>query len=252
MISIRELLKKKPVLTGTMVRISRDPAAMRILRNAGMDLVLIDMEHSSLGIESISDLIQAAIGVGLGTIVRVPEISKGHISRVLDLGASGVLAPMVSSAEQARQLVRYTKYPPVGARGIGSMTGNTGYAAVPTPEVMKSGNAQVLAVAQFESREAVDSLEEIASVPGLDALLVGPNDLSVSLGLLGDTNHPQVKESIRKMIAACQAHGLIVGAHMAVKANQEWLGKGLQLAISSTDTAMLHSAAAGVVKDLSQ
>jgi 2-keto-3-deoxy-L-rhamnonate aldolase RhmA len=251
MISIRELLKKKPVLTGTMVRISRDPAAMRILRNAGMDLVLIDMEHSSLGVESVSDLILAANGAGLATVVRVPEIAKGYISRVLDLGASGVLAPMVSSPEQAQALVRYTKYPPLGARGVGSRTGNTDYDAFPTADLMRVHNGQVLAIAQFESKEAVESLDAIAAVPGLDALLVGPNDLSVSLGLQGDTAHPQVKASIAKMIAACRARGLLVGAHMEVKMNQEWLGKGLQLAISSTDTAMLHSAAAAVVKGLS-
>src|SRR5262245_44331727 len=88
MISIREKLKQKKILIGTMIRISRDSAVMQVLRNAGMDMVLIDMEHSSLSISHVSDLVQAATASGIGSVVRVPEITKGYVSRVLDLGAS--------------------------------------------------------------------------------------------------------------------------------------------------------------------
>jgi len=252
MISIREKLKKKPVLIGTMVRICRDPAIMQVLRSAGMDMVLIDMEHSSFHISTVSDLIQAANMAGVAPVVRVPEITKGYVSRVLDLGASGVLAPIVSSVHEAELLVRFAKYAPLGARGAATMTGHTDYAPAPLPKVMKWANDNVLAIAQFESKEAVTNAVAIAAVPGIDALLVGPNDLSVSLGIGGDVSNPQVKDGIRTMISACQKQGKLVGAHMAVKLNQEWLGQGLQLAFSATDTQLLQNAAADVVRDLSK
>ncbi len=266
MISIREKLKQKEVLVGVMIRISRDPAVMPVLRNAGMDMALIDMEHSSLSIAVVSDLIQAANAVGLGSIVRVPEITKGWVSRVLDLGASGILAPMVSSVREAETLVRYAKYPPYGARSIATMTGHTDYASASTPEVMKWANENVLAIAQIESKEGVSAVDEIAAIEGIDALLVGPNDLSVSLGIGGDVSNPQIKDSIGKMIHACKKHGKIAGAHMTVKLNREWLaprlrsgqvlslskrlGHGLRLAFSGTDTQLLQTAAADVVKGL--
>ncbi len=130
------------------------------------------------------------------------------------------------------------------------MVGHTDYAARPMAEVMSWANENILAIAQFETKEAVANADAIAAVPGIDALLLGPNDLSVSLGLAGDVSHPQVKDGIRRMIGSCKKHGKLIGAHMAVKLNQEWLGEGLQLAFSGTDTQLLQAAATEVVKGL--
>ena len=237
-----DVIKTTGVQAGTMLRISRDPAVIQIVCAAGMDCVFVDLEHSAYNWETVSSLILVSRSVGLNCYVRVPELSRAHIGRILDIGAAGVMVPMVSTPEQAKSLVRFAKYPPLGERGLGQMTGQTDYGRADPLKLLKNANEQLLAIAQIETAEGVDQIEEIASTEGIDALFIGPNDLALSLGVPGKLNDDRVQRAISRVAQAAQTHGKLFGMHSDLELLSRWIPHGLDLAISSTDTAMLNKA----------
>lgn len=248
---ISSVIERHGVAVGTMLRMARDPAVMRILRNAGIEWVIIDFQHSGLSWTVVSDLIWAARCDGVGTVVRVPELRGSDISRVLDIGASGVMAPMVSSVAEAQQLVEYSKYPPMGKRSIAGMHAHTDYMPMPTKTLLATGNQEVLCIAQIETKEGVKSAKAIAALKGIDALLVGPNDLALSLGCAGDLENPVVEKAIASVLDHCRQAGKPCGIH-AVNPDYvaSWIKKGMQLALCSADTILFHDVAKQLVQAL--
>jgi len=200
-------------IAGTMLRVVRNPAVCYLAKNAGLDFVMYDCEHSNYNFETLHDSFILANALGFGGFVRVPVGSKEYISRVLDAGAVGVMVPMVERREHAEELVKYSKYQPIGSRGYTSNGGHTDYKGGKHSDLMEQGNAKVIAIAQIETRQAVDNVEVIASVEGIDVLLVGPNDLSLSLGIPGDMMNPLELEAIAKVAAACKKYGKAFGIH---------------------------------------
>ncbi len=168
---------------GMMIRQARDPGAPAIFAAVGYDFVFIDMEHGNYSMETVADLIRGAKSVGIATIIRVPHLETFFISRVLDAGAEGIMVPMTSTKEQAERIVRYSKYTPLGQRGFGSQMGATDYKSLKANEFMKEANENTLILAQIETKEAIENIDAILGVEGIDVGLIGPNDLSISLGI---------------------------------------------------------------------
>ena len=168
-------------IAGTMIRIVRNPAVFHMAKNAGLDFIMFDCEHSNYNFETLHDSFVTANALGLAGFVRVPCGTKDYISRVLDAGAIGVMVPMVETREEAETLVKYSKYQPVGARGFSAGCAHTDYKGGKHVQVMEDSNAKVISIAQIESKLAIENIDEIAGVDGIDALLIGPNDLSLSL-----------------------------------------------------------------------
>ena len=168
---------------GMMIRQGRDPGTPAIFAAAGYDFCFFDMEHGNYSMETVADLIRGCKSVGIGSIIRVPHLETHFISRVLDAGAEGIMVPMTSRREQAERIVRYSKFTPLGARGFGNQTGQTDYQVRKTVEFMKEANENTFIVAQIETKEAIENIEEILDVEGIDVGLIGPNDLSISLGV---------------------------------------------------------------------
>ena len=236
--NLKEKLAAGQKIAGTMMRVVRNPAVCYLAKNAGLDFIMYDCEHSNYNFETLHDSFVLANALGLGGFVRVPVGSKDHISRVLDIGAIGVMVPMVESREHAETLVKYSKYQPVGDRGYTAGGAHTDYKNGKHSELMEQGNAKVIAIAQIETRKAIDNVEAIASVEGIDALLVGPNDLSLSLGIPGDMMNPIELEAIAKVAAACKKYGKSFGIH----GGAALLGKfasDLTLTMSLSDTDLL-------------
>lgn len=237
---LAEKLGRGEAVCGTMVRLVGAPAVAALAREARLDFVMVDMEHGSLGLEALEGLAVAGRLAGVDVLVRVAELARGWVSRALDAGAAGVMVPMVETAAQARQLVEWAKYPPLGQRGLSSFGPHTGYAeSGPAGVAMERANGTTLAIAQIETAAAVAAIDSIAAVPGIDVLLIGPNDLAVSLGKPGDLDSPEEAAAIAAVAAAARRAGKVFAMHAGTAMLRRWVPDGLRLLMNSMDTRVL-------------
>jgi 4-hydroxy-2-oxoheptanedioate aldolase len=187
------------------------PALVEICGIAGFDYVVIDCEHSSIDLGDCVDMIRAAELAGVTAIVRVPGHDPKAILRYLDIGAQGIMAPSVSTVAEARAIVDASKYAPIGKRGLGPGRSARYGLTMPLPEYVRLENDEVLVIAQLENVRALDELDDLVRVPGVDIFMLGTADLSASMGLPGQRTHPRVAEVRDRFIDAVLAAGRIVG-----------------------------------------
>jgi 2-keto-3-deoxy-L-rhamnonate aldolase RhmA len=236
---------------GTMIRQARDPGAPVIFAAVGFDFVFIDMEHGNYSMETVADLIRGAKSAGIATIIRVPHLETHFISRVLDAGAEGIMVPMTSRREQAEAIVRYSKYTPLGQRGFGTQLGHTDYRPLKAMEFMREGNENTLIVAQIETKEAIENIDSILDVEGIDVGLIGPNDLSLSLGIPDQMGSERLTKAIEKVVAAGKKKGKATGIHIGnIEALKEWRVKGMTVLAYSTDIGFLYDASKSSLEEL--
>ena len=162
----------------------------------GFEVIWIEMEHGPIGFERIESLCLAAEAGGVLPLVRLPDGERHHVLRALEVGARIILVPMVDNAVQAGRIVENGKYPPLGVRGFNTRTRGIGFGLVAPAQTMAAANARTHLFAQIETLQAVENLDEICAVEGLSGVFIGPGDLSMSMGLLGQPNHPQVVETV--------------------------------------------------------
>ena len=236
---LKEKLMNGQKIAGHMLRVIRTPAVMIMAKNAGLDFLMFDCEHGHYNFETLHDIFLAGNAAGIAGFVRVPIGTKDYISRVLDSGATGVMVPMVETAEQAKTLAYYSKYQPIGGRGFSAGCAHTNYSGGVHTEIMKAQNDRVIAIAQIETKLAIQNIDEIAAVEGIDAMLIGPNDLSLSLGIPGDLLNPIELEAIAKVAAACKKHGKAFGLH-AAPALLEKFREELTLCMSLADIDLIN------------
>lgn len=196
--SLKRQFQEGKVAHGTFCAI-KDPAVVEMLGIAGYDFVIIDMEHSSASLSEIQNMVRTAELVGISPIIRVPQSAPGWYLRAAETGAHGVLVPHVTSADATRELVQAIKYPPVGDRGLDPTTRSADYGALPVQEHMDITNKEIMAMVMIEDLEAVENLEEIISVPGLDLIFIGPSDLSRACGVAGELSHEEVNKVVEKI-----------------------------------------------------
>jgi len=235
-------LREGKKAVGTMVRMTRNPAVATMAHNAGLDYIMLDLEHGPYTMETVDDVFKVGRALGLGCFVRVPELAKGYVSRSLDSGATGVMVPMLESVEQAQLLVRWAKYAPLGSRGLGGAAGHSNFNGVSpdaTPGFMAKANVDTIAIAQIETAQAIQNIDAIAAVSGIDALLIGPNDLAISMGCAGDLLGDILDKAIGKVSEAAQKHGKIFGMHAPDPLLERWLSKGLTFIMNNLDTNIL-------------
>src|SRR6266852_574628 len=184
--SVKKALKEGRLQLGCGFAQLRSPEVARILAAAGFNWTFLDAEHGGFDQETLQDLCQAAVAAGLSPIVRVAELQYALIARALDCGAQGIIFPRVESPEVLERAISWTKFPPLGVRGYGLSPVNLDYETVTFPQVIEHVNANTMVVMQIETQRALDMREELLSVPGIDAVMVGPADLSISLGVPGE------------------------------------------------------------------
>jgi len=244
----KRALREGKSLVGLMVIEIRQPSVMQMLANAGYDFVIIDNEHGAFNIETISDLSRNARKVGLTPIVRVPEWSYAHITQPLDSGAQGIMTPRITEAQQVREILQIMKYPPVGRRGSVVARGHTDLKSGPVLDAMKVANEESMLVVQIETRQAVEKMDEILSVPGVDVALVGPTDLSVSLGITGEMKNPKLVAAIESTIEACKRHNVIPAIHMNdLELAAHWGSKGMRMVSCNSEVGMMVQAGSAAV-----
>ena len=190
--------------------IGTDPACVEAAGYAGYDFVLLDMEHGPANFETLSNLIRAANVAGVCPVVRVPRGTDIWIDQALDVGAGAVMVPQVDTAEQARAAVSAAKFSPIGTRGTNRFVRSASSGAVPGSKYFSKAQDTML-ILQVEGRKAVENLDEILDVPGIDVVFVGPYDLSSSLGHVGEIEHPEVIDCIKGIIAKGKEKGVKIG-----------------------------------------
>jgi 2-keto-3-deoxy-L-rhamnonate aldolase RhmA len=247
-ISLRARLQAGELLVGTVVSVTA-PEVAEILAGCGFDWLFIDGEHGPLSFHEAQMLLQAA--GNCPCLVRVPAGEEAWIKKALDIGADGVIVPQVHTAEQAEQIVRLCKYPPEGNRGVGVARAH-GYGAR-FEDYVTQANEQLAVVVQAESEVAVKNIRAIASIPGIDAVLVGPYDLSASLGRMGQVSHPEVRTAIDTIAENCEAAGVRLGVFGAsAEAVQPYIDAGFTLVAVAMDTMFLAQAASEALDNLSR
>jgi 2-keto-3-deoxy-L-rhamnonate aldolase RhmA len=237
------LLRDGQPVIGTMVVEIRQPSVMQLLANAGFDFVIIDNEHGPFSIETLADLCREARHVGLTPIVRVPDWGYPHLAQPLDAGAQGLMIPRITDARQVREVVQMVQYPPAGRRGSALARGYTAFKTGLVSEVMAAVNNETLLIIQVETREAIQNLDEIAAVDGVDVLLVGPNDLSIALGVPGKLEDASFVETIKQVIKTCNTHEVSPALHindvgMAIR----WAQQGMRMLSISSEIGFIAKA----------
>ncbi len=245
----REKLRRGSLALGTCVSFT-DPTVTEALSTI-LDFVWIDMEHSVLSLEAVQGHVMATKATLTAALVRVPWNDAVLIKPVLDLGADGIIVPNVRSAEEARRAVAACLYPPDGVRGFGPRRPSK-YGRIPGPEFCRAANGAVIVVAQIEHIAAVRQLDEILSVPGLTSIVIGPNDLSGSMGHMAHPGHPEVRSTIESIVERSRRREVPVG--IAVSENEDvvrgWAERGVSWISMGNDASLLLSTAGRTVAAL--
>ena len=248
---MKEKLARGEVVASMTVRLVSGIEIARIAKTAGFDSLYVDMEHSSFSLQTTGQICMAALEAGITPLVRVPGVAE--VSRVLDGGALGIIAPHVRSAAEARDYVRAAKFPPLGDRSAAGPLPHLHYRAFPAAEADAALNAASTLMVQFESEEALAKSDEIVAVEGVDMVMIGSNDLLADWGLAGQYEHARLREAYAITIAACRKHGKHVGVgglSSRPELAAEFVRMGARYVSTGTDLGFLLAAATAKAKEV--
>lgn len=245
---VKKLLRDgKPVLAGTVTVASAEIAAQ--MANLGYDLLWIEMEHSPITLETLRNMVLATRGLKALPFARVPVNELWTAKRVLDAGALGVIFPFTSTPELARQAVAACKYPPEGLRGAGPGLATFRWPA--TEGYYQFANKNVAVIIIIEQERAVNQIEEIAAVPGIDVMFIGTNDLSFSLGIGGQQDHPKLQAAIQKVVAAAKKHNIPLGRPAGTPEQvQQFLKEGFTFFQGGSELGLMATGARPLLQSL--
>jgi len=250
-IAVKDMASSRGLKIGHYVGEFTTPGIGQILKAAGCDFTLLDMEHSGFGFDTVKSVLRYMQAADLPTIVRVPSKEGHHISRACDVGAEGIMVPMVSSAEEGKHVLEWMKYFPQGRRGVALQIAHDGYRPGPVMEKLADANKWTTLFAQIETVDGVENADAIAALDGVDCLWVGHLDLSCSLGIPGQLDHPAFIGAIEQVVAACKRHNKALGRLApTVQEGVELFGKGFDFICYSGDIWVLYGAIREAVAEL--
>jgi 2-keto-3-deoxy-L-rhamnonate aldolase RhmA len=248
---LKELAGTKSAKFGHFIVEFATPGIGHILKSAGCDFVLFDLEHSGFGFETVKSAVRYFEAAGLPMIVRVPSKEYHHIARACDMGAEGIMLPMVGSAAEARSILDAMKYAPVGKRGVALQVAHDRYRPGAVADKFAAANLRTTLFCQIETAEGVENADELAALPGVDCLWVGHFDLSVSLGVPGEFDSKTFKAAIDRVVAAATKHKKALGRLVpTVETGIELNKQGFDFICYSGDVWVLHNALAEAIAQL--
>jgi len=249
--NFREKIGNGPVL-GPFMK-TADPAFVEAAGYAGMDFVILDMEHGPVNLTAMQNNIRAAQLAKTLPVIRVGELSEFAILQALDVGAAGVQVPQIRNAEEARDVVRFSKYYPIGERGVCRFVRAARYSATPRQEYFANANNDALLIIHLEGREALENLDEILAVEGIDIVFIGPYDLSQSLGVPGETGHPKVIAAMEDVVSRAKKAGVTVGTFTdSAETLNTWKSAGVRYLSYSVDVGIFYEACAKLVSSIKE
>lgn len=250
---VKKALKAGQVCIGSMVSSFRSPQIAQIFAVSGWDYLIMDTEHSFSDYGSLADIFSLARTEEIVPLVRVTVATYPYLARALDVGAMGVICPHVETPEEIRLILDGCLYAPLGQRGLSLSNIHLAHRRATQKEYVEWTNANTLIVIQPETKKAIENIEKLVSIPGVDAVMIGPHDLSLSLGIVGQLKHPQMAEAYERIIAACQKFRVAPGIHLTeFDQAQEWLAKGMRFFTFQNDIRMLVDAGKSSTAQLRQ
>ena len=248
---VKQALAEGKVQLGTGFGQLRSPEIPRILAAAGFHWAFIDTEHGGFDLETVQDICRVANMVGLSPIVRVADLQYSLVARALDCGAQGVMFPRVESPELLAKAVSWVKFPPQGVRGYGLTPTQTEFEPLSFQQIIEHVNANTMVVFQIETQRAIDARDELLSVPGVDAVMIGPADLSISLGVPGDFQHPKMVEAMSAVRESCDRHKIAPGTQTRTpELARFWKERGMRFLGCSNETGMILDRAKELIGQL--
>lgn len=247
----KERLQNEQVVFGCALQQFRSAEIPRLLAAAGFDFLFVDTEHGGFNLETVQDLVGAANQAGITPFVRVGEMLYSLVARLLDVGAQGIIFPRVENPALLQEAISWTKFPPAGTRGFGVTAPQLDYEQRNLSEIIEHLNEHTMILAQFETLTALERCDELLAVPGIDVAMIGPSDLSISLGVPGEFEHPRLLDAISKFIEACRRHGVIPGIHCRNAAlARVWPQRGMRLVGCGSEHSLMLEIARRTMAEL--
>jgi 2-dehydro-3-deoxyglucarate aldolase/4-hydroxy-2-oxoheptanedioate aldolase len=248
----RARAERGEVQLGTWVTMVRTPGILTLLQAAGLDFARVDMEHGAFSMETVADMAALAAALDFPLVVRPPQGNREWITRLLDAGVLNLHIPQVDTPEQAVAVARAARYAPRGERGMYGFGPHTGYRPLPVQEHVAAANARVHVTVMLETKRAFDHLDDIAAVPGIDALTLGPSDLAQDLGVLGTPGQrPALDEHRRRLVDAARRHGKAVAMLTdSAEGVREMIALGATLINYASDAQVLRTGYAALVAEV--
>jgi 4-hydroxy-2-oxoheptanedioate aldolase len=241
---IKMILREGGTVIGCQVAEVRSPNICQLYATAGFDFIFIDMEHSGFDLETVGDFITAAKAADIVPVVRVPALEKHLLSRPLDLGACALMVPHVQNRAQVEQIIKYTKYRPLGDRGLAPIRAHSDFAKMDVSHFVKEANENTMIIIMVEDDEAIDHIEELASMEDVDVVFMGTMDLSHDLNIPGQVRHPEILKRMDRVIEACEKNGVAFGMPIS---DTNWYQKGIRFLSAASDIGLIVGAGAKVV-----
>ena len=249
-IDLRNKLENGGIVYGTMLSLSRNPRWARAIGQLQFDYVIIDNEHSAYSRGEVADFIAAINTTGTTSIVRVPIPSSHYVTMALDAGAQGVLVPYCETVEEVKEVIGAARWRPLKG-ALAERVMETGeFPSDASKEYLQERNRNTVVMIGIESVPAAENLEEILKIDGIDAIFVGPNDMSITMGIPDQYDHPDFEEMLRFVIRTCGARNIPVAVHLqSVELSTKWIREGVRFVLHKTDVGALHE---GFQRDFNQ
>jgi 2-keto-3-deoxy-L-rhamnonate aldolase RhmA len=239
---LRAKLNAGEVVYGTMIQDNRSPSVGQIVARAGCDFVFFDMEHGPFDFNNIADMVKVARLEGVTPLVRVRGDAYEWMAPVLDAGARGIMIPRVGTRQQVEQIIERTMYPPQGVRGLSADKGHNDFSPQAMWEFAEQANRENLIILQIEQADAVEHIDDLLSVEGVGAAVLGPNDLAMSMGVRSKDSLSALEGTIQQVLDSAKKHHIPCGIHIG---NLDWLiewqRRGMQIIAYSNDIVFLRS-----------
>jgi 2-keto-3-deoxy-L-rhamnonate aldolase RhmA len=248
---LKARLKNGEHVLGTMVNLVDNPEIAKIIKVCGFDYFIIDCEHGCFDYGAVASILAMAREIGICGMVRIPEVKREVILKYMEMGAGGLMLPNAESVEQAEKLVEHSKYHPLGNRGVSLLRPATGFEKIDNAAAyMQKNNQETVLIVQVESPKAVQNIDEILAVEGIDAAFIGPNDLTQSMGILGQYEHPDYIAAVDHVIAMAKKNQKFSGIQtMSAPGLEPWIAKGMTLNLWGSEVViMMNAAKEGVAK----
>ncbi len=250
--NLKTRLQNGRMVAGPFIKFA-NPGLVEIYGKAGFDFVVIDTEHGPHSIETVENLVRAAELAGISPVVRVRRNEPSLISRVMDVGAEGILVPQVTGGADALSAVKAAKFAPEGERGMCCYVRSASYSHENKFDYFKRTNRDNVIIILIEGKQGLENLDQIIGVPGIDVLFIGPYDLSQSLGLPGQIDHPLVREKMREVVSKAHLAGLAVGTFVDnLEAVALWSAMGVQFIAYSVDAGIIYQASREIVSRIQE
>lgn len=248
---VKKKLKAGEACFGTMLRILSKPHSVSLCASQGWDYIIFDTEHNDYDLETLGNACLVAKYEDIDIYVRPADKLYHQMAQMLDVGVEGLVLPQVKTLKEAEHIIRSTKYAPIGQRGVSVSNTVTLFRDYDLIEYTKWANDQLMTIIQIESEEGVENIEEIVSVPGVDAVMIGPSDLSQDMGIPGQIEHPKVVDALHKVIDSCSKHGVASGIHLQdMEQVEKWINEGMRLITFSYDIQLFKDASYSALKKL--